>query len=174
MLALLSLACKTGPSEPAWAFDPIALEPDGAFAVQGFQTWEVYDERWNGRTDADKHFVCAVVVSFEGAPADGCDTCTEGWEVQTDVIETDCDDLWLRTQTFHESLVGLGIGPVDATPDAPVPGSTWEGWIDEGFGWQRHGWAWPDVVEDGGTQSRPGWNGEDAFTLWPTTAWSLE
>jgi hypothetical protein len=174
MLALLVLGCGTKPGEAAWAFDPIALSPDGPFAVEGFQTWEVYDERWDGRTEADKHFVCVVVIRFEGAPGPGCDTCTESWSVTPEVVESDCDDLWLRQQDFPESLRGLGIGPADAGEDAPQPGATWEGWIDEGFGWQRHGWAWPKLVEDGGTQARPGWNGEDDFTLWPSTAWSLE
>ncbi len=170
---LLFAACSSRPGLAAWAFDPIVLQPEGLSDVTGFQTWEVYDDRWNGESKAGKHFVCAVVVSFSGSASTSCPECTESWDVQTELLESDCPDSWLRLETFPDSLRAVGIGSLSVDEDAPWPQSTWVGWIDEGYGWTEHGWAWPTLLDDGGTQVRDGWNGDDSFSLWPTSAWQL-
>jgi len=167
--ALLVAACAPD-TERSWAFDPIELRPTEEGGVTGFQTWELFSEKWD-KNHAEKHYICAVVVEFEGAVT-SCTSCVAAWEVTTSVLESDCDAAIVDDPMFT-SLVGIGLGNLSEDPAAPHPGSTSEGRADYGAGWETHGLAWPKTLDEGGTAGAA-WDGVEPFTLWPTAAWPLE
>ncbi len=166
-LAVLA-ACKAD-REPAWALDPIYLEPAGE-GVIGFQTWEVFSERWSKR-HAGKHYLCAVVVEFNGTPGT-CPDCTFAWDVQTSLVESDCPDR-VTNDPLPLSLRAIGVGDLGKSEDAPYGTQSSLGWADYGFGWEVHGWAHPDALDNGGASSATDWDGAEPFALWPTAAWPL-
>jgi hypothetical protein len=70
-------------------------------------------------------------------------------------------------------MAALGIGSTTSSLEAPFPGQTSDGWIDYGYGWERHGWAYPDALDHGQPSSATEWDPSEPFTLWPTSVWPL-
>src|SRR5688500_8571193 len=85
---LLSTACASSDDTPAWAFDPIWIEPVGE-DLHGIHTWQLFSEPWHESRD-DRHYVCSVLVEIWGTPSE-CPGCTFAWAVETELLETDCD-----------------------------------------------------------------------------------
>ncbi len=168
MLPLFLAACAPDLT-PTWGFDPITLEPDGAGAY-GFQTWQVYGEKW-AEKPKDKFYVCAVVVELAAEPG-ACPECTVGWTVTSTFVESDCPTELAENPVFT-SVVGIGLGGPSPNPEAPHPGLTVEGWIDYGSGWEVHGDAWPEALDAGGTAVDATWDGSRVFTFWPGALWPL-
>ena len=156
-------------SEPAWALDPVYIEPSDS-GITGFQTWEFFGERWSkGRSG--KHYLCTVIVGLTGSPAN-CQPCVTAWDIETSLVESDCPSK-ITDGPLPLSLVGLGIGELAAEGDPPYPEQTSESWADYGMGWERHGWAYPDGLDHGHSSTSTHWDGTEAYTLWPTSAWPL-
>ena len=154
---------------PAWAFDPIWIEPlDGG--IHGIHTWELFSERWHESRD-DKHYVCSVIVELWGTPSDACPDCMVAWDVQSEVLETDCDPA-VADEPQLVALPGVGIGDLTADPEAPYPSSTYTGYVDYGSGtWEVHGWAYPEALDLGTQPTSNAWDDEQPFQLWPTLDW---
>lgn len=167
---MLASGCSNVDTTPAWAFDPIWIEPEGD-GIHGIHAWHVYSDAWHEKR-AEASYLCAVVVELWGAPAD-CDGCVHAWAVETELLESDCDPALAQDPTFV-ALKGLGIGEPTTDADAPHPGATAVGYADYGFGaWEVHGWAYPDALDAGRTPTSDEWDGEQPFTLWPTLDWPL-
>lgn len=169
------LAACTPDTTPTWAFDPIWLEPALADAVYGFQTWELYGPKWIENTKPNT-YACAVVTELEGAPIP-CDAdpgCTVAWEVTTAVVETDCPDPAIADGPLFLSLLRVGIGGPDGSPEAPWPGKTQVGWADYGNGWEVHGYAYPEALDLGGTVESGEWDGIQPFLMVPTQSFPLD
>lgn len=167
---MLLCACKAD-TAPAWAFDPIWIEPDGS-AIHGVHTWQMYSERWHEKRK-EKFYLCSIVVELWGEPTT-CDDCLHAWAVDTELLETDCDPAVAQDPMFV-SLAGLGIGELTSDPGAPHPGNTATGYADYGSGaWEVHGWAYPDALDAGGSPTSPEWDGEQPFVLWPTLDWPVQ
>lgn len=165
---VLSTACKPE-TEPAWALDPIYVEAVGEDIV-GFQTWEVFGDRW-AKKHKGKHYICAVVVEFTGTPS-SCTECTHAWLLDTAILESDCPSS-LSEDPLVLSLQSIGIGATTASDEAPYPGQSREGWADYGFGWEVHGWAYPDALDHDRQTSAKAWDASEPYALWPTAAWPL-
>lgn len=168
---LLLVACAPEPpSAPAWAYDPIWLEPAAAEGVHGFQTWELFGAGWEKRYD-DRYYVCAVVVEVTGVPA-ACDVdaCTEAWSVTVAPADTDCDPE-LALDPLFSSLLGVALGGPAPDESAPWPGQTTVGWADYGNGWEVHGDAYPEVLDAGGSASGA-WDGVEPFLFVPASAFT--
>lgn len=165
------LAACAGSKEPTFAIDSIVLEPDGV-DIHAFQTWYVMPERWARKANVDP--ICTVVATFDGTPAAGPPQVEWAWVASVpDVIDSDCDPLWLRTQDFPTSAKAFGLGVDVGDKEAPYPGQTQRTWIDEGYGWTEHGMAWPSVLDEGGTTLRTQWTGTEPYSAWATLAWDL-
>jgi len=165
---LAATACGSD-TEAAWAFDPIYLEPDGV-DITGFQTWEYFTEAWAKR-QAGKHYLCSVVITLQGSPT-ACDDCTGAWQVEPTILESDCP-ADLAESALPLSLKRVGIGPLSDAPDAPYPAHSSVSWADYGHGWERHGWAYPERLDQGRDAPASPWDGTEPYTLWPTSAWPL-
>lgn len=154
---------------PAWAWDPIWLEPSEA-GVHGFQTWQLYGPKWAEDPD-EKFYACAVVVELDGA-ATACDAeegCEHAWDVTGALLETDCPDPALADDPLFVSLARLALGGPATGEDVPFPGATSVGWADYGNGWEVHGDAYPAALEHGGTEATA-WDGVAPFQLVPAAA----
>lgn len=163
-----SLGCAGG-DEPAWAFDPVWVQPtdDG---VRGLQSWHVFRKRWHERRK-ERHYVCSVIVEFEGEAGPTCPGCLEAWVVTPRLTDTDCEG-GLEQDPAFLSLRALGLGEQADAPEAPHAGRTRVGYADYGFGWEVHGWAYPDGLDDG-REAAPDWDGEQPYQFWPTSDWPL-
>jgi len=166
---IIGIAACTPDPEPTWALDPITFTSD-AEGIVGFQNWTFFAQPWSKR-QASKHHICTVVVRFTGTPSQ-CPECEHAWEVDPTILETDCPDS-LAEGPLPLSMMALGIGAATEAPDAPFPGQTSEGWVDYGYGWERHGWAYPDALDHGRPSSATQWDPAEPFTLWPTYVWPL-
>lgn len=171
LLLPLLFACKGPDTVPAWAWDPIWLEPlDGG--AHGFQTWQLYGERWADGYD-DKHYVCAVVVELYGAPVT-CDAepeCTTAWDFgQGTVLETDCADPSIADDPLFTSVTRVGLGAPVSGDEIPWPGLTSVGWVDYGGGWEVHGTAWPEALDLGRSVTSGEWDGVEPFQFVPEQA----
>ena len=170
LLLLLPLAVGCGGDPiPAWAFDPIWLEPT-AEGAHGFQTWGLYARPWAKKLD-EKHHLCGAVVELEGLTI-ACEGCEAAFEVQATLVEHDCEEGWVQ-QPLFTALERVAIGPVSTDPDAPHAGATHEGWADYGTGWEVHGHAYAEAL-DLGDSGPDTWDGVAPFQLWPTAAFPLE
>ena len=170
ILPLSTLLCACSPSAvPAWALDPVWLEPNGK-EVYGFQTWQVYSEKWREHPD-DRYFLCAVVVELSGTPAGApCPECAVSWDLQTALLETDCAPDTSSDPLFL-SLRSIGIGPIADTQDAEHPGLTSSAHADYGYGWEPYGHGYPAVLDAGETLETGAWDGVQPFALWPDAIW---
>ncbi len=170
LLAVLG-ACKAD-TTPAWALDPIWIEPGVAPAadLHGFQTWQVYGEQWRVRPD-ERYYSCAVVVELTGTETEPCPDCTIAWTVDATLLESDCP-LAVQADPVFLSLRGLGIGELTGGA-AEHPGLTSAGYADYGAGWEPHGQAWPAALDAGEPVDDGGWDGVAPFTLWPDAIWPL-
>lgn len=164
----LSAGCA-GDRPPAWAFDPIWLEPIDA-GVHGFQTWNLYAKPWAKNRDP-RHHLCSILVELDGAPTP-CDDCAAAFAVQATLLEHDCLEGWL-SNPLYETLERVAIGPPSADPDAPYPGQTAEGRADYGSGWEVHGFAYAEGLRLDGAGPDT-WTGDAPFELWPTAAFPLD
>ena len=168
-------ACAPDLGPPVWAVDSLFLEPLAAGAVQGVQSWSLYDAAW-GEARRPGRLVCAAVVELSGGEVDGvCQGCNIQWAVTATLVEHDCPDGSLEGTTLFEDVKGIGLGPLD--PDLADESPSDEargGWIQyRGLGWQAHGWAWPDGAVARDEPFGP-WDGERPFVFWPAFAWSLD
>jgi len=171
LVALLMVAaCKADP-EPAWGLDPMYIEPVGDEEIIGFQTWEFFGDRWK-KKHAGKHFVCAAVIEFTGTPTTAsCPKCTHAWKIESTLLESDCPNA-LATDPLVLSLRRIGLTETLSAEDAPHA-KTSEGWADYGYGWELHGWAYPDTFDNGGSSNATSWDASEPYALWPTAAWPL-
>ncbi len=177
IVALLVLVSGcAGESSPTWAFEPLWMEPAGD-GVHGFQTWNLYAEKWAKKFD-ESYFLCAIVVELDGVAAaegEACPECTETWIITAEVLETDCDDALARDPGFT-SLSRVGLGPVapDLVEGDPYPAQSQGGYVDYSTGdWLPHGWAYPEALDTRGQAADSEWDGEQAFTFWPAWYWDL-
>lgn len=176
-LFLLLGGCARNDGVAAWAMDPVWIEPDGAVDIHGFQTWEMYSSHWT-KNYHDKFYVCSVLVELygtPGAPGDACADCTQTWDVDTSVLETDCYDQ-IASDPGWLSLSRVGIGPVasEISADDPFPAQSHGGYADYSTGqWVSHGWAYPESLDNRGQADDLDWNGTQPFTLWPAYVWNL-
>ena len=136
--------------EPTWAFDPIWLEATGPTEVFGVQTWQIYGPSWD-RSNRDRHYVCSVLVEFEGTaiPCDAEDTCDAAWSLQREVVESDCLRAVDTSDPLFVSLRRLALGSPSRGVNAPHPLASVRSWADYGGGWERHGHAYPDALDRG-------------------------
>jgi hypothetical protein len=143
MLALL-LACGAPDLTPAWAYDPIWLEPAGGADAHAFQTWQLYGPEWADDPD-EKHYVCAIVVEHAGVavPCDAEEGCEHAWTMTGAVLETDCADPSITEDPLFVSLGRLALGGPATGEDVPWPGATSVAYADYGNGWEVHGDAYP-------------------------------
>lgn len=162
-------ACQAD-TDPAWALDPLWIEPAAA-DLYGFQTWQVYSEKWRDRPD-DRFYLCAVVVELVGTETEPCPGCTRSWTVEPTLLESDCAPAIEREELFL-SLRGVGIGDLGRGEAAEHPGLTSAGFADYGDGWETHGQAWPAALDAGEPVDDGAWDGEQPFTLWPDAIWPL-
>lgn len=166
-LALLVGGC--GSKDPAWAIDPMWIEPtdDG---IRGFQTWQLYGSRWE-RKQKDSTFVCTIVVELDGTETP-CTDCQIAWEVTPAVLDSDCDPA-VAAQPTWTWLERISVG-LPLTDGARYPGQTVQGFADYGWGWEVHGQAWPDAVASGTGAGLDGtWDGIEPFAFWPELAWPV-
>jgi hypothetical protein len=167
---LLGVVACAAPTDPVWAFDPMWVEPVGD-GIQGFQTWNLYDARWESN-HSERAFVCSVVVQIAGEPtSDLCEGCTAAWLVTPTLLESDCDD-GVSVEPGFLSLAGVALGPVPSSlgDDDPYPGQSVGGYADYGDGWMSHGWAYPDALDLGDAPAGVGW-GDGPYRLWPAFVW---
>jgi hypothetical protein len=172
MWLVWSLACGA-PTEPVWALDPTWVEPT-ADGLHGFETWNLYDARWE-RNRSERAFVCSVVVSVDGVATEAdCPECTVAFTVTPSFLESDCDgDLPDDPGFLTLSRLALGaVGP-NLVDDDPFPGQSVGGYADYGDGWVPHGWAYPDALDLGQTVDDSSWDGDQAFEFWPAFVWDL-
>lgn len=162
-------ACKADRS-PAWAFDPLWVEPVGD-GIHGVHTWQLFTDKWQKKRKK-RHYVCSVLVEIRGEPADPCEGCELSWAVQTELLESDCDPDLAQDPLFT-SLERVGLGPLTTDPEAPYPNLTSTGFTDYGFGWESHGWAYPDDLDADRLPGSATWDGEQTFTFWPTLDWPV-
>ena len=168
---LLLVACG-GPDTARWAVDQVFLEPtdDG---VRGVLTWDVYADPWE-RSQEPRHHVCGVIVPFEASarvPDADCSGCTEAWTLTGVVQETDC--VGLESDPRWTALQGIALGDLPATiADGAPYDATRGGWVDYGEGWEPHGWAWAERL-DQGAELDSTWDGVEAFRFEPAWAWDL-
>jgi hypothetical protein len=174
MPLLIALAACTPDLTPAWAFDPIWIEPMTGDAVHGFQTWEIYGPKWPS-SYSDRHYVCSVVVEIEGAPipCDAEEGCTWAWDITAALVESDCADAELAEDGLFVSLDRLALGGPSTSEDAPWPQHTSVGWADYGNGWEVHGSAYPEALDLGAQVESGEWDGVQPFLLVPESAFSL-
>jgi hypothetical protein len=165
LLPILLTACASDEAE--WALDSVYLEPSEN-GVYGFQTWNLYRKAFQ-RKQHERTFVCAIVVELEGRST-GCPSCTHAWSTETSLLETDCTPEQVENPVFL-SLSALGVG--EFAPEGPHASLTSLGWVDYGYGWEEHGWAYPSGLDQGQAVSDAGWDGEQPFTFLPTAAWPL-
>lgn len=174
---LLFAACAKNDGVPAWAMDPIWLEPDGD-GVYGFQTWELFSQPWGKKLD-EAYYVCGIVVELTGTPATidaACPGCVAAWDIETALLETDCAADAGADDPAYLSLrrVALGDVPADLQATDPYPHQSHGGYADYGTGtWETHGWAYPDALDTRGQATDTDWNGEQAFQWWPAYVWDL-
>jgi hypothetical protein len=153
-----------------WAFDPVSVLPDGE-AITGVHTWQLYGARWE-RSNDDRHYVCAVLVQIDGEPVacDAEDGCEHAWSVTPTLLESDCAaGVW--EDPLFVSLQRLALGGV-APGAVPYPGQTLTSYADYGGGWEVHGHAYPEAL-DQGQPAAEGWDGSQAFLWLPTLAFPL-
>lgn len=170
LLVAVAPAC-TGDATPAFAFDPIFLEPVGA-GVHGFETWQLYSSRWSKHQN-DRYYVCSVVTEFSGTPGTACPDCTEAWTL-TDVavIQTDCGGEF-GTDPMFTTLRALGLGG-PAKGDVPYPGQTTEAFADWGNDWEAYGDGWPEALDAGDAPTDATWDGVQAFNLLPNATFAVD
>ncbi|MCB9677016.1 MAG: hypothetical protein H6737_18005 [Alphaproteobacteria bacterium] len=167
LLALALGGCAS--SDPTWALDVGFVVPEGS-GVTGSVTWQVYRKAWQ-RKFADRHYLCAVLTTFDGTPTTpDCPDCVAAMEVTLAVEDSDCDDALTANPTFV-SITRIGFGPVGA--GGPYPGESSTGYVDYGPGWEVHGWAYPDRLTQGETPDTLEWDGTQPFSMAPTFAWQL-
>ena len=172
LFCIMSMAaCSSDPGSPAWAIDPIWIEPVDQDAVRGFQTWQVYGPGWDNGY-AERHYICAAIVRIDGQPTE-CESCDVAWEVQTRLVETDCEGLDTERFLTLERLQLRAAG-VRADDRAPYAGQSALVDADYGAGWEPYGWAWPTAVEQGRASTSEGvFDGTEPFQLQPTLLWDL-
>ena len=176
MLLLTLFACNHD-TTPAWAMDPIWIAPQEITGVYGFQTWELFSSKWGKKYD-DKHYLCSIVVEFEGVPDTSGETCRDcdlAWQVTPAQLETDCPDGADDDPGFLSlSRIGLGLRPSDLADDDPWPGQSVGAFADYGSGdWVPYGWGYPEALDNRGSVDSTEWDGEQAFQLWPAYLWNL-
>ncbi len=175
MLPLLILSLNAcGPRDPAWALDPVHLDPDGAGGVVGYHQWHLYDARFE-RTQRERTFACGAVFTLEGAPRDPCEGCTHAWDIDTDLFETDCDPLAFDLSTLPQ-LTRVALAPMggDLALLDPYPGIAQLARVAyDGDAVEDWGWAWPASLEHDGTADGPAWNDRQSFSFWPAYVWEL-
>jgi hypothetical protein len=172
LLAMLSLAC--GPRDPAWALDPVHLEPDGVGGATGYHTWHLYDARFE-RAPRERTYACGAVFELVATPG-ACDACSHAWWVETSLLETDCDPIALDPSSLP-TLSAVGLAPMggDLAVLDPYPGVAQLAFAAYDTGPQEAwGWAWPSRWETHGEADGPAWNDRQAFTLWPAYVWELD
>ncbi|MEQ1570196.1 MAG: hypothetical protein ABMA64_31470 [Myxococcota bacterium] len=158
---------------PAWAYDPIWLEPSGD-GVHGFQSWEVFGPKWPASYN-DRHYVCAVVVELDGVPTE-CDAepaCAVAWEVTPTLAQSDCGEAGLGDDPLFASLGKLALGGAATGEEIGWPGKTSVGWADYGNGWEIHGEAYPEVLDLGGAADSGEWDGVEPFLFVPQSAFPV-
>jgi hypothetical protein len=173
MSILLLVAACTPDRTPAWAYDPLWIEPVDGDALHGFETWQLYGPSWPKHYN-DKFYACSVVVELDGEPIE-CDAepgCTHAWEVVGEVAQSDCD-AGLAGDPLFLSLGRVAIGGLDTGPDVAWPGQTSVGWADYGNGWEVHGEAYPEGLDLEQAVQSNAWDGEQAFLFVPASAFSL-
>lgn len=157
--------------EPTWALDVMFVVPDGPDEVRGTQTWQVYRKAWK-RNFREKHYLCSVLVTFDGVSSTpDCPNCLSAATVTPEQTDSDCDATISTNPTFS-SLQRVGFGPL-AVDGGPYPGSSSAGYVDYGAGWEVHGWAYPDALDQGGSLEPTAWNDSDPFAMAPAFVWEL-
>ncbi len=159
---------------PAWALDPIYLEPT-AEGVYGIQAWELFTEGWDRRFAA-RHYLCAVLVELEGVPTDqGCSACAHRWAVETRLLESDCAPEIAEDPRFLAlGAVGLAEALPEVAGKVPHEEDAYGAWARYGQdGWTVYGWAYPEALDHGQTPASATWDGEEPFQLWPAFVWDL-
>ncbi len=175
ILWLLAAGCG-GDIEPAWALNyaTVYVAEDG---IEGTHVWEFFSQRWE-KKQKEKFYSCAMVQEVVGEVSDsmeGCEGCLVVYTVSLDTEDGDCaDDLADDPALSGIRSFGIGDVPEELAEYDPFPG--------ESFGWYisfdgetalPHGFAFNEVLEQGGSPDFPGWAPEYYYTLWPAYAWAL-
>ena len=166
MLWVLLLFGGCSSPEPQWMLDVASIGPEHPDdGLVGTQTWQFYRSKWS-RNQRAKHYLCSTIVQLDAVPSlELCERCERAWSIETTVISNDCD----TSAPAVPHTYALGFGG-DAQPGDEFPEGSLPGWIDNGYGWERHGWVYPQNVD---TRSED-WVDVDQATWWPLFAWDLE
>ena len=171
LIVLLMPACTPTGGPPAWAVDPIWIEPTDEGGIQGFQSWELFDAGWS-KGYSERHYLCAVVVRISGNPSSRED-CTNAWDITTRILETDCDNVDPNEFLGLEALAFIATNAT-AEEEAPYPGQSAIIRADYGQGWEPYGWGWPSALDQGIASTSDGtFSGTEPFQLRPTLLWDL-
>jgi hypothetical protein len=108
------------------------------------------------------------------AACDADPGCAAGWEVaESSVASSDCEDEALLADPLFLSLLRIGLGGPDTSPEAPWPGQTSVGWADYGNGWEVHGYAYPEGLDLGAQLTTDAWDGVQPYLMVPTQSFAL-
>ncbi|RME20924.1 MAG: hypothetical protein D6798_19300 [Deltaproteobacteria bacterium] len=155
-----------------WAVQHATVDVSSS-GVSGYQVWEIFDRRWDDRQNS-RHHLCAVVQQVEGglvADFEGCDGCEASYELEVDLLETDCPADTVDPSVFS-GVRGYGFGEVpselrDADPD---PGRS-VGWYVSWDGQQAEALGFATPEDD--TVDATGWQVDTRYELVPAVAWEL-
>ena len=169
-----------GPAdEPAWAFQHGSLVvSDSGEAIEGFQVWEMYAQRWR-KKKKEKFHICARVQTVQGeqtSDLEGCAGCLATFVIETEELESDCGK---GQGGAEDGFTGMGHFAFGALPkelrdSAPYPGQTMAWYVS----WDTRnaellGYAWNERLDMGEMVSDAGWVAGESYVLWPAYAWEL-
>lgn len=176
LLTLLALTGCKGDDTPAWALNyaTIYVAEDG---IEGTHVWEFFSDRWE-RKQKEKFYSCAMVQGVVGdvaANLEGCEDCKAVYTISLNEEDGDCaDDLAADPALSGIRAFGIGAVPADLADYDPYPGDSFGWYLSfDGETALPHGFAFNEVLDQGGTPDYPGWAPEFYYTLWPAYAWAL-
>jgi hypothetical protein len=150
----------------------------GESGLAGFQVWEFYEDGWEADLD-EAFYLCHVVqdvaATVSPCPAEGVPFCRGAYQVTLSPSEDDClSDLAGLPGLDGPPWVAIGSLPDDIASDASY--TDWSlGWYTawQRGAWDAFGWAYPKVLEDGGTPETGAWTPGQQWVLLPAWVWEL-
>ena len=165
-----------GEAAPRWAVQHGTIDV-GSDGIEGYQVWEFFGRKWKKKRD-EKHHVCALVQTVDGAlvtELDGCLGCVATYQVSVADLETDCAASVVGDDGFGGvRYLAVGEVPADEASLDPFPGRSlgwylsWDGEVAEYMGFAYH-----EDLDDQGAAPVSGWSPGERYVLEPAYAWEL-